>query len=91
MRIFTLTLSMPTSTPPNEPNGFQRLRKLLKCLLRSYGLRCVDIRELPNQTDKGVAIVPSATETTQATDGATSFPDAGDAIPGALPAMTTNT
>ena len=45
MRTFTLTLAMSMSTPPNEPNGFQRLRRLLKCLLRSYGLRCIDIKE----------------------------------------------
>ena len=44
-RTFTLTLSMPTTTPPNEPNGFQRLRQLLKCLLRSYVLKCVNIQE----------------------------------------------
>ncbi len=30
--------------PPDSPDGWQRLRKLLKALLRSYGLRCVDIR-----------------------------------------------
>ena len=50
MRTFCLTLAMPTATPPNEPNGFQRLRKLLKCLLRTYGLRCVDISERKDVT-----------------------------------------
>ena len=44
-RTFTITLAMPSSTPPNEPNGFQRLRRLLKCLVRSYGLRCIYITE----------------------------------------------
>ena len=44
-RVFTLTLSAPTDTPPTEPNEFQRLRKLLKALLRTYGLTCIDIQE----------------------------------------------
>jgi hypothetical protein len=41
--IITLTLEAGVF-PPNEPDGWQRLRKLLKALLRSYGLRCIDIR-----------------------------------------------
>ena len=52
-RTFTLTLAMPTKTPPNEPNGFQRLRKLLKALLRSYGLTCVNIKEEPDDEPGG--------------------------------------
>ena len=44
-RTLTLTLVIPSTTPPNEPDGWQRLRRLLKTLLRTYGLRCIDIRE----------------------------------------------
>ncbi|MCU0710428.1 MAG: hypothetical protein MUC43_00105 [Pirellula sp.] len=40
----TITLTTPASYPPPEPDAWQRLRKLLKALLRVYGLRCVDIR-----------------------------------------------
>ena len=67
-RIITLTLSMPTDTPPNEPNGFQRLRKLLKCLLRVYGLRCVDIREqqTPPETPTDAPLATVATVATVA-------------------------
>jgi hypothetical protein len=39
----TITLTTPASYPPGEPDQWQRLRKLLKSLLRVYGLRCVDI------------------------------------------------
>jgi hypothetical protein len=45
----TLTLTLPASTPPHDPNGWQRLRRLLKSLLRSYGLRCVDIRRMHDE------------------------------------------
>jgi hypothetical protein len=49
-RTIVLTLTMPTNPPPPEPGGFQRLRRLLKALIRSYGLRCVDIAETkPNE------------------------------------------
>ncbi|XZE45161.1 hypothetical protein SH467x_000367 [Pirellulaceae bacterium SH467] len=41
--IITLTLETG-SHPPNEPDGWQRLRRLLKCLLRSYGLKCIGIK-----------------------------------------------
>lgn len=30
------------------PEGIIRLRRLLKCALRAFGLRCVDVRELPD-------------------------------------------
>ena len=53
-RTITLTLQLPTATPPGTPDGWQRLRKVLKALLRSYGLRCVYISEikedLPRET-----------------------------------------
>jgi hypothetical protein len=35
-----------TPTPdPSDPSGYRRLRKALKVLLRSFGLRCVDITQ----------------------------------------------
>lgn len=40
---FNLTLQpLPD---PSDPSGYRRLRKALKALLRSYGLRCVDATE----------------------------------------------
>jgi hypothetical protein len=42
--IIILTISVPASSPP-EPDGWQRLRRLLKALVRSYGLRCESIEE----------------------------------------------
>ncbi len=43
-RTITLTLILPNG-PPTEPSGWQRLRRFLKALLRSYGIKCVDIAE----------------------------------------------
>ena len=40
---FNLTLR-PTPDP-SDPSGYRRLRKALKVLLRSFGLRCVDVTE----------------------------------------------
>ena len=54
MRTFTLTLSMPTSTPPTEPNGWQRFRKVLKALLRTHGLTCVHIQEQDAKPDEPI-------------------------------------
>lgn len=43
MTEFTLTLEpLPD---PSDPSGYRRLRKALKALLRSFGLRCVDATE----------------------------------------------
>ena len=39
----TLTLQLPTDRPRDV--GFCLLRKLLKALLRGYGLRLIDIRD----------------------------------------------
>jgi hypothetical protein len=47
--IIILTISVPASSPP-EPDGWQRLRRLLKALVRSYGLRCESIE--PKQVDE---------------------------------------
>lgn len=35
-----------TSADPHDPPTIQRVRRMLKAALRSYGLRCVDIREV---------------------------------------------
>ncbi|MFY8071623.1 MAG: hypothetical protein ACOVNQ_08045 [Pirellula sp.] len=43
-----LTIELPESVDP-EPDGFQRLRKFLKCLLRVYRIRCVAVS--PDPTD----------------------------------------
>jgi hypothetical protein len=47
--IIILTIRIPTLPPP-KPDGWQRLRRLLKALVRSYGLRCESIEE--KQTDE---------------------------------------
>ena len=39
-----LTIEIPTY-PSGGPDGWQRLRRLLKCLIRAYGLRCRSINE----------------------------------------------
>jgi len=43
MSEFKLTLE--AQPDPSDPHGYRRLRKALKVLLRSFGLRCVDITE----------------------------------------------
>lgn len=40
--VVVLTIRLPP-TEPNQPDGFQRLRKLLKILGRAYGLRVESI------------------------------------------------
>jgi hypothetical protein len=37
-----LTIELP-ETVGDEPDGFQRLRKFLKCLLRVYRIRCLAV------------------------------------------------
>jgi hypothetical protein len=49
--VVILTLHVP-ALPPNEPDGWQRLRKLLKALIRSYGMRCESIE--PKHQAKGI-------------------------------------
>ena len=44
-----LTIRIPTLPPPS-PDGWQRLRRLLKALVRSYGLKCESIE--PKQVDE---------------------------------------
>jgi hypothetical protein len=48
-QMVTMTISVP-AFPPNEPDGWQRLRKLLKALIRSYGMKCESIE--PKQVDE---------------------------------------
>jgi hypothetical protein len=40
--VVVLTISVPP-TNGSEPDGWQRLRRLLKALVRSYGMRCESI------------------------------------------------
>jgi hypothetical protein len=47
--IIVLTISVPP-LPPTEPDGWQRLRRLLKALVRSYGMRCESIE--PKRVDE---------------------------------------
>jgi hypothetical protein len=42
-KTITLVLMLPNDKPRDD--GFCLLRKLLKSLVRGYGLKCVDIRE----------------------------------------------
>jgi hypothetical protein len=48
--LVVLVLRVP-ALPPNEPDGWQRLRRLLKALVRSYGLKCESIE--PKQVEPG--------------------------------------
>lgn len=36
----------------SDPAGIRRLRRALKCLLRSFGLQCIDISETQDSTNK---------------------------------------
>jgi len=46
---FVLTLRpVPDAT---DPDGIRRLRRALKCLLRSFGLRCVRLAPLHQRKD----------------------------------------
>jgi hypothetical protein len=36
----------------SDPAGIRRLRRALKCLLRSFGLQCIDISETQDGTNK---------------------------------------
>jgi hypothetical protein len=40
--VVVLTISVPP-TNGSEPDGWQRLRRLLKALVRSYGMKCESI------------------------------------------------
>lgn len=45
--VVLLTIRVPKQIG-SEPDGFQRLRKLLKSLIRNYGLVCQSIEPLDN-------------------------------------------
>ena len=45
-----LTIELP-ETVGDEPDGFQRLRKFLKCLLRVYRIRCVAVDRPADRID----------------------------------------
>ncbi len=47
--VVIVTIRVPQSND-NEPDGWQRLRKLLKALIRSYGMKCESIE--PKQVDE---------------------------------------
>jgi hypothetical protein len=57
---FALVLkALPWSTP-----AVVRLRRLLKCALRSFGLRCIDVRLVgPDPDADGRPAVPVASDT----------------------------
>jgi hypothetical protein len=38
-------LTLEPTPDPSDPTGLRRLRRALKCLLRSFGLRCTNITE----------------------------------------------
>ena len=42
-------LTLRPEPDPSDPTGIRRLRRALKCLLRSSGLRVTDIRELEGE------------------------------------------
>jgi hypothetical protein len=48
--VVLLTIRVPQPNG-NEPDGWQRLRRLLKCLIRSYGMKCESIE--PKQVEPG--------------------------------------
>lgn len=40
-----IVLTLKTQPPlPGGPDEWQRLRRLLKCLLRTFGMKCIGIR-----------------------------------------------
>jgi hypothetical protein len=47
-RRIAILVELP-STAPSCPSGIQNLRRFLKMLIRSYGIKCLAIRE-PGQT-----------------------------------------
>ncbi len=59
---FTVVLR-GTSSPEHGPAA-RRLARFLKCALRAYGFRCVDVRPavVPAGTAAGVAITEGQTE-----------------------------
>jgi len=49
-RRIALLLELPADNP--DAIGMIALRRLLKALLRSYGLRCIDVKEQPVERDE---------------------------------------
>ena len=47
-RRIAILVELP-ATAPSSPSGIQNLRRFLKMLIRSYGIKCLSIRE-PGQT-----------------------------------------
>jgi hypothetical protein len=45
-------LTLRPEPDKSDPAGIRRLRRALKCLLRSFGLRCVDIQESGNESSQ---------------------------------------
>ncbi len=43
-------LTLRPEPDKSDPQGIRRLRRALKCLLRSFGLRCTDIQESGNES-----------------------------------------
>lgn len=43
-RRIAILVQLPERITPNDPTGEQRLRRFLKAILRSYGIRCLAIR-----------------------------------------------
>lgn len=44
---------------PNSTPAITRLRAALKCLLRSYGLRCVEAKQTTAMDDAQASMLPS--------------------------------
>ena len=65
---FHLRLRCPAD--PTDPGGYRRLRAALKRLLRSYGLRALEVRAAEEDTQSTRKLAPDATE-----------PPAGTALP----------
>ncbi len=49
-RRIALLLELPADSP--DSLGMIALRRLLKALLRGYGLRCIDIQDQPDEHDE---------------------------------------
>jgi hypothetical protein len=45
-------LTLRPEPDKSDPAGIRRLRRALKCLLRSFGLRCTDIQESGNESSQ---------------------------------------
>ena len=54
------TLTLEADARPNDTEGTMRLKRLLKALLRSYALKCVEVSELREKPTREPSASPDA-------------------------------